>query len=289
MKRNISLYITIMMLAACGCSKTGSVSETDRMMKFSPSLPGATKASDSAFENGDEIGIFVVTYDNGASSPLQLSGNWANNAKASFSGTSWTVSPTIWWKSEDSKYDVFAYCPYDPDMKSVDDYIFEVSADQTGEGFTRSDLLWARTSGIERSSDAVPLNFRHKLSRLDVNLVRGEDYEGDLPETAEVRLMNTVTSATMNLETGDIEKYPYGKEKTIIARKTGTGKYSAITVPQKLLNQVPLVEIIVNNISYLVSSRFIFESGVRHTLNVTLTSDPNKVIINIGGNIENWN
>lgn len=277
------------LLAAAGCSKNVVEQEDTDFMRFRPCLGSETKATDTEFENGDAVGVFVVTYDDGIPSPLQISGNWANNAKATASGSSWTVAPSIWWKDGDVKYDVFAYYPFNPDIRSVDDYIFDVAQDQNGDGFTKSDLMWAKSAGVERSADAVPLNFKHKLSRLDINLIKGDDYEGDLPETAEVRVMNTVTSASINLESGDVEKNPYGTEHNIVAKKTSTGKYSAIIVPQKLLNQVPLVEVIVNNISYLVSTRFIFESGVRHTLDIKLSSDPNKVIISIGGKIEDWN
>ena len=149
--------------------------------------------------------------------------------------------------------------------------------------------MWAKAKGAERSAGAVALNFRHKLSRLDIKLIRGDDFEGDIPADAVVRVMGTVSSAIMDMESGGIEKNPQGKEITITAHQRGVGEYSAIIVPQKILNQIPLVEILVNNVSYLVSSRFIFEEGVRHTLNITLNSDPNKILITIGGGIEDWN
>ena len=149
--------------------------------------------------------------------------------------------------------------------------------------------MWAKAKGAERSAGAVALNFRHKLSRLDIKLIRGDDFEGDIPADAVVRVMGTVSSAIMDMESGGIEKNPQGKEMTITAHQRGVGEYSAIIVPQKILNQIPLVEILVNKVSYLVSSRFIFEEGVRHTLNITLNSDPNKILITIGGGIEDWN
>ena len=248
--------------ALSGCSKEKYSGQDDAKMHFVPSFPG-TKASDTAFEAGDSFGIYAVEYDNLVPAPLQLSGNWANNAEASFDGSVWKVAPEIWWK-DDAAFDVIAYYPYDREPGSVDDYIFEVRGDQSADGFTLSDLMWAKAEGVERSGGDVVLNFRHKLSRLDINLVKGEDYEGELPETAEVRIMNTVTTASIDLERGEIEKNPYGKEGTIKAHPNGVGSYSAIVVPQMLLNQVPLVEILVNDVSYIVSSKFIFESGVRH-------------------------
>lgn len=281
------LYITAVLAALAGCTKSNPGAESSDEMQFIPAMPG-TKATDNAFEDGDKIGVFAVAYENGKPAPLQISGNWATNAEATLNGSKWTVSPTVWWKKEDVKYDIYAYYPFDSEMESVDDYEFEVLQDQRDKGFTKSDLMWTKTLGISRTETGVPLNFKHKLSRIDINLIKGEDYEGELPATAEVRVLNTVTSAILDLESGDVQKDPYGTEKTILAKKTGLGKYSAIVVPQKLLNQVPILEIIANDVSYLVNWRFVFESGVRHTIDVTLSSDPNKVVINIGGKIEGW-
>ncbi len=80
-----------------GCAKSNPSPEDEALMHFVPTLPG-TKATDSAFEAGDSFGIYAVEYAEGIPSPLQISGNWANNAKASFDGSRWTVTPPIWWK-----------------------------------------------------------------------------------------------------------------------------------------------------------------------------------------------
>ena len=280
-------FLAASLLIVCCCTKSGAEIGREDQMRFEPSLP-QTKASDSAFEAGDSFGIYAVEYEGSHPAPLQISGNWANNSKSTFDGSKWTVAPPIYWK-DDSKFDVFAYYPYIAEPNSVDDLAFNVLSDQRQEGFTQSDLMWAKAQGVSRTDGAVKLNFRHKLSRLDINLVKGEDYEGELPQTAEVRIMNTVTSALLSLETGDIEKNPTGVSGTILAHQWETGRYSAIVVPQKILNQVPMVEIVVNGVSYLLSTKFIFESGVRHTMNITLSSNPEKVIINIGGGIEGWN
>ena len=64
---------------------------------------------------------------------------------------------------------------------------------------------------------------------------------------------------------------------------------TAIVVPQKILNQIPLVEVIVKDVSYLLSSKFIFGSGMRHSLDIVLSDNPNKVLISIGGGVIDWN
>lgn len=287
MKKAIFTAFSLAVLLASGCTKTELANGGEGQMHFSPSLPG-TKATDTSFEEGDAIGIYALEYMDGIASPLQLSGNWANNSRAVLNAGSWEVSPVIWWK-DDCRFDIISYYPYCSDIKSVDDMQFSIQLDQRGSGYTRSDLMWAKTAGVTRTDGDIPLNFKHKLSRLDINLVKGPDYEGTIPENAEVRIMSTVPSAIMNLETGDVEKDMYGTEKTITAHQNGVGSYSAIIVPQMMLNNVPLLEIIAGDVSYLLSCRFQFESGIRHTLNVTMTSDPEKAVINIGGGIEGWN
>lgn len=286
MKKAIFTAFGIAVLLASGCSKTELAKRDEGQMHFSPSLPG-TKATDTSFEEGDAIGIYALEYMDGVASPLQLSGNWANNSKSVLNAGSWEVSPVIWWK-DDCRFDIISYYPYCAEIKSVDDMPFSVQLDQRGSGYTESDLMWAKTAGATRTNEDIPLNFKHKLSRLDINLIKGPDYEGTIPENAEVRIMSTVTSALVNLETGDVEKDMYGTEKTITAHQNGVGNYSAIIVPQMLLNNVPLIEIIAGDVSYLVSCRFQFESGIRHTMNITMSSDPDKVVINIGGAILDW-
>ena len=281
------IYLAAALLATTSCSKEEGNSDNGQLL-LAPAFPHMSKATETEFESGDRFGIYAVEYKEDAPLPLQLSGNWANNSMALYNGTNWSISPVIWWNNA-SKLDVIAYYPYNSNPNSVDNYLFTIEEDQRESGFTLSDLMWAKAKGAERSAGAVALNFRHKLSRLDIKLIRGDEFEGDIPADAVVRVMGTVSSAIMDMESGGIEKNPQGKEMTITAHQRGVGEYSAIIVPQKILNQIPLVEILVNNVSYLVSSRFIFEEGVRHTLNITLNSDPNKILITIGGGIENWN
>ena len=223
---SIILCCAAALSALAGCSKQAVQEKDEAVMRFIPSLPG-TKATDSAFEAGDSFGIYAVEYVGDTPAPVQLSGNWANNSKSTYDGKVWTVSPKIWWK-DDARFDVIAYYPYDPEPQSVDDYIFEVKADQRTDGFTLSDLMWAKARGVEKTGGDIELNFKHKLSRLDINLIKGEDYEGELPATAEVRIMNTVTTASMDLERGEIEKNPYGTTGTIKAHQWDVGRYSAI-------------------------------------------------------------
>ncbi len=72
-------------------------------------------------------------------------------------------------------------------------------------------------------------------------------------------------------------------------RKESDGKYAAIIVPQNINRKQPLVEVLTNNISYLFEGKMNFKSGVQHTINITMKSDPEKAKIDIGGDVTDWN
>ncbi|MGN1215392.1 MAG: fimbrillin family protein [Candidatus Cryptobacteroides sp.] len=292
MKRLIEYGIFLLMalpLVSCG-DKLVSDGDRPDLMVFTPLLPASvSRATETEFEDGDEIGIFAVDYDDdGEPRRLEISGNWANNSKASNDAGKWTVSPPVYWKGDDP-FDIYSYYPYVPEVGSIDNFRFEVKSDQRGKGFTLSDFLWAKSESVTRNGGEVPLHFTHRLSRLDINLVKGPDYEGDLPAEAVVKVHGTVPVALVDLESGDVEKNPDSPAGTVIACCTGPASYSAVIVPQKIMNQIPLVEVIVNDVSYLLSSKFIFGSGMRHTVDIILSDSPDKVLINIGGKIIDWN
>lgn len=70
--------------------------------------------------------------------------------------------------------------------------------------------------------------------------------------------------------------------------RESAGRYAAIVVPQNMMHRQPLVEVITGGASYLLDGRIDFKSGVGHTINVTLSSDPSKIQMNIGGEISGW-
>ncbi len=290
MKKHYILFAGLLLAAAC--SKFNGPESNPLEVRFNLLYPSQTRASIGAFESGDVTGLYMTEYTDGAASPLQVSGNAVNNAAVSFDGSSWKSSPKLFW-DKGVKYDVYGYYPYGKPA-SVDDYSFSVAADQSTKrgdgslgGYEASDFLWAKTEGV-KYPDVVNLTFSHKMSRLVVNLVKGEDFEGDIPDDVVVKVHSTVPDALIDLGTGVVVKDNYGTASTITMQRDGVGTFSAIIVPQRIENKQPLVEVITNNVSYLVESRFVFKSGVQHSINITLTSDPAKVKIEIGGEIDGW-
>lgn len=287
-------YISTILLLLVACSESGAEMDERPQICFDLGFIGQTRATASAFESGDVTGLYMTEYDAaGTPASLQISGNAVNNAALRFDGSSWVASPTLYW-DKGVKYDVYGYYPYATPV-SIDEHKFSVATDQSTAktskslgGYEASDFLWARQTGVSYP-DVVKLSFSHRMSRLVVNLVKGPDYEGDIPDDVTVKVHGTVTDALVDLGSGDVVKDQYGTAKTITMKRDGTSVFSAIIVPQSIGSRQPLIEVITNNVSYLMESRFVFRQGVQHTINVTMDSDPNKVKIEIGGEIKGWN
>lgn len=292
MKKSIIIFTAATLIL--GCSKAEPGLNDSSEMRFAPQFfANNTKATESAFESGDKIGLFVTQYNGVDAFPLQISGNYSNNSAVTFNGTKWSAQPAIFWA--DGRFDIYAYYPYQT-LISVDEQPFSVALDQStaenGEvlsGYEASDFLWANNIGVTKM-DIVPLVFKHKMSKLIVNLVKGEGYTGEIPADAIVRIHNTVPASYIDLASGVVTKNPYESPKSVTAKKISTGAYAAIIVPQRITSRLPLVEVLSSGVSYLIESTFIFKPATQHTINIILSNNPEQVKIIIGGEIEGgWN
>ncbi len=243
-----------------------------------------TRATDTSFENSDQIGVYVTTEGNA----LQLGGNAVNNELFTYNGTSWTSSRKVYWNT--GLHNVYAYYPYSNTINDVENYQFSVNTDQsTAEGYTKSDFLWASLKDVTASNSPVAMQFNHKLSCVNVELVKGESYQGDIPQNTEVYLYSTVADALISLSTGDVCKNSYSSASAIRCFQESVSKYKAVVVPQNLSSRRPLVEVVIGNVSYLMEGTISYKPGMRHTITITLEQDPEQIKITIGGQIEGWN
>ena len=238
------------------------------------------------------MGLFATEYNGDVASPLQISGNWTNNASVVYDGSVWNPTKKIYWS--ENKMDVYGYYPY-MNPTSVDEYLWSVQLDQstpeTAEGlsgYEASDFLWAKATGVSKANESVQLQFEHRCSKLVIKLVKGADYSGVLPTESELYIHSTVPTATIDFANGTVTKYVYGEMETIKARRVDDETFEAIIVPQRLETRRPFLEYIANGVSYLLEDTFIFKAGKQHTLELTISSNPDQIQVEVGGNVGGW-
>lgn len=286
----IGFALALLALVACADDNEPQYKDARHTpMTFEVTHPSQTRATATSFEGGDRIGLYVAQAD----APLEIGGNLVNNEALTYNGSRWTAAHTLYW--DEGTYNAYAYYPYIQGVSSIDDQPFSVATDQSTAktatalgGYEASDLLFATSKGIKASASPINLTFKHIMSKLKIRLVKGEDFEGEMPTTATVYVHSTVPTATVDLQAGVVTRYVKGSRQTIVARQDGDTSYSAIIVPQRLDNRVPLVEVVMNGVSYFYESKFQFKPGTEHLVNLIISNNPNQVKINIGGEIKDW-
>lgn len=163
---NILAIATVFGAALTGCDKfaeeNGATGKNE--IKFSASVGSfQVKATDTAFEDGDMIGLF-------ADDPV-----YVENVKLTFSNGNLTPEEPVFWGDqqllEQPTY-FYAYYPYSAEL--LDEgmqgdqrhFHFSVNADQsTHAALTASDLMMAKAQSSP-ADGTVQLNFAHALSKI---------------------------------------------------------------------------------------------------------------------------
>ena len=290
----LSLFVGLL----CSCSEAdlpGEGMKDPNQISIVAQYPCATRATATAFEQGDPIGLFAVAYNGTEALPLQVGNNFLNNEQFTYQNSVWTPKRTLYWG--DTNLDFYAYYPY-TSIHSVDKLIYEIAADQRVKGangaldaYEKSDFLYAKTTNAARADGDVQLRFNHLFSKMLIKLEKGPTFEGEFPKDVNVSIYNTVTTATVNLQAGSATKYAYGTKNTVQARQSSPTTFEAILVPQYIDTLTPLVEITMDGIAYLLDYSISLRPGYIHEIKVVLNTSPDqeKIEISIDGSIEDWN
>lgn len=194
-KFTILATLAMVALAAISCNnREEPTPQTEqKVISVATSLYNFTKATDTAFEADDAIGIHIVT-DN----------TYLDNAKYTYNGKAWKGEQTnYWYKDESVTSNIYAYYPYtNAGAYSAEGYSFTINPDQTTPaGYTASDLMVANTTS-KPTAEPVYLNFHHALSKVIIN-INSELEETvssvmfcDVYGTAQVSLDGTTTTAS---------------------------------------------------------------------------------------------
>ena len=292
MKRSIFI-LSVATLLMAGCNSEVEIQNPNEI-RINASL-GASRATLTNFEVGDKMSLYAVEYNDQSAAEVQTVGNYINNEQMTYNGTEWKSNRKLYWSAKPC--DFYGFYPYQQSGPMKDLY-FEVATDQSQPsaegvlgGYEASDIMWAKAEKVSKADGAVNLQFKHMMTRVVVNIVRGAKYEGELPNDITVHIYNTATTAIVDWTIGSLKAYPQGGRKTITMRQTDTDTFDAIVVPQFIERRTPLVEITMGGIAYLLETSMPFRPGKQHTITITLNTSPDqeKLEISIDGEVGDWN
>ena len=202
-----------------------------------------TRVTDTAYESGDKVGIYVVNYQGASSGTLQSSGNYVDNMCFTYAGN-WTPESEIYWKDETTKANFYCYYPYG-EPSDIAAYPFSVKTDQSQQAdYKASEFLWGKASGISPTANAVPIITNRSMSNMLIYVAPGKGFTEETlaAATKSVRICNVKASATVDLRTGVATAV--GSATEIVPYNEGT-YYRALLVPQTVADGSNLVTITV--------------------------------------------
>lgn len=142
-------------------------------------------------------------------------------------------------------------------------------------GYCKSDLLYAVETNVAPSENTIALDFKHLLSKIEINLTAGSGV--DLSNVTSVKVLNTQLAADITLGTEEATATainPTGDAADITAYKSSDsdGVYAeAIVIPQEVSGKLISVEISGEDRPY---SFYILpkelQSGKRYVFNLTV-------------------
>lgn len=276
MKKIFTLLAAMAAMVSCSnnVEDVPTIPEADKLpINISTTL---TRATDSAYEAGDKVGIFVVNEPNS----LKASGNHVDNMGFTYS-TTWIPDTPIYWLDQTTKADFYCYYPY-TEAASTTAHSFTTKADQSSlANYKASEFLWGKTTGVAPTEEAVNITTNHTFSNALVILKPGDGFteESLAAATKSVKICGVKTNATINLATGVATANGNATEVTPYLEN---GQYRALIVPQTTAEGA-LIVVTVDGVDYTLSRSMTFKANKQHKFTVTLNKVSNGVNVGIGG------
>lgn len=275
------IYCLPLALAAlftlASCSKEKDMASEQREIKFTASMGSfQVKATDTAFEAGDAIGVFA------------LGTTYFENAKMTADGASLIPETPVYWSTYQkvNERTLFrAYYPYQDNLTVKDKYTFTVKPDQSTHAlYTASDLMIGDAFAAP-GDETVHLNFIHQLSKVIVtidNRLEGEIadvYFGNVQGRAQVVFTENFFYTQGIDDAGTIKS---GK----VTLADGTPAWALVIAPQYTKPQLMITTTDGKQYTYNSDSYVSFISGRRYHVSIIL--DESSIATDFTSDVIDW-
>ena len=234
MKRLIYPFCLFLAISSCKENRLNE-KETRKAATFfvAPNTP--TRATDTSFESGDEIGIFAVERLSPDIPGLLNTASYAINRRYRIDCNG-NLLPVL--KEDEISlsridyYDIYAYYPYTE--KNYDPQAIDFKLDYQQNSmvkYKQHDVMFAKALGMWGNTSSIGLNFSRKMAAVDFQLRKEQGIQ-----IHSVSLSSAYCNCRGNLATGTVEAT--GKKYTInmypLQETTNTYTFRAL-LPEQIL------------------------------------------------------
>lgn len=277
MKRYIqflTLVLAAAAISACAVKETATEDATGKEIKFQAGIGSfQAKATDTAFEKGDEIGLF-------ADAPVS-----AVNVRLTSDGQSITPESTLYWglgQDVNATTAFYAYYPYA--AGTADTFTFAVAADQgSAAALAAADLMLASTAAAP-SDGTVRLNFGHRMSRAIITV---DNRLSDAAVTG-VTVSGVLIEADVDIKAPSVaaKGQPATVKAAPVSGADGTAAWAVILPPQEPQALVITVTLADGNSYDIPAQGAVLDEG--YSYNVSVYLDQTSFSMDFSAGITDW-
>ena len=256
----------------------------EELLPMNFSLDVLTKVSDTSFDEGDEVGIYVVRNENWnwGDANLEDYGNAYDNIRHTYNWGSWSFGE-MYWQDKHTPCDFYCYYPYTDWVESTHSHSFSVHTDQSNlQNYKRSDFVWGYSHMVQPTAQRVNIQTNHIMSNVLIYLRPGDGFTAESFASANisVRIKNVMADACINLQSGNVTAQ--GGHHEITPYNEGD-RYRAVVVPQYVSEGTELIVVNVNGTEYAFKKGFEFQSGRQHRFTINVNKTGSGVNVGVGG------
>lgn len=252
-------FAGLIMAVACEKAPVEQPTPSEKLtVKLSASLYQFTKATDTAFEDGDQISVNIFNPE-----------YFLYNAHFTYTGGQLTsATPYEWYEDTEVEAKITAMYPSSVTLEGfAATQMFMVNADQsTKAGYAASDLLLAQTTS-KPTSEAVNLPFKHALSKIVVNV--DNQLKEEIANVWFADVLGEVTFSTADHS----DLVATGSEGTVKAYKSGDNTWQLIVAPQTASPKLALTTASGKQYTFVLSEDVTFSAGKVSTATVTVSTE----------------
>ncbi len=267
-------------LTSCGNDPAQEVTPATKEGKeisLQASMADFTRATDTAFEQGDQIGLFIFNPE-----------AYLSNVAYTFGANGFAAaSKQVWYEDETLESQVVAYYPYSATVGT-----FTVAAAQTSHAaYTASDLMVASTTATP-TENAITLPFKHMLSKVKLTVVNETE-----DAVASVQFANVAGQVAYEVKNA-AETLAATGSMTIEAGLLEDGTYTLIMAPQTVAPKMVITTESGQQYNFKVENAVEFKAGTVSTASVKIEKQeeplpptpptPDPIEITIDWTITDW-
>lgn len=282
MKKTL-LFSLAMGLVITGCEKGLDNAVNDETVGTTVNFTSSiikSRATDTSWEAGDEIGVYMQNADD-ATAFLNINVKYLNSSENINGFTSET--PIAYPGGEVSFVNFMAVYPYNENITDGS-YLFTL-----GNNLSDNDIMYASSPLIEAGTANVELTFKHKLSKIVLNV---KDENGDpVTGATTVSIDKQCVNGSLNMADGNVVAHgtPSYDASVNFADK-GNGVYETIVLPDEAREgRIILIKTADGVVYRCPINNVEFESSKRYTFPVVLYSkEPSVGQPELVPNIDDW-